>query len=109
MVRSVGGAPETGELRLELLVDECRDPQQLFLAEIRRRDGIAAVAVDPVEDADVVFSRVTERSLAMAARLGAYVERDAPSRGRLIHELRHRAAFTWQQAPADQGHADLVQ
>ena len=47
MVRSNKRTPDARELRLELLVDERGDAQQLFLGEIGRSESVAAVAVDP--------------------------------------------------------------
>ena len=59
-------------------------------------------AVDPVEHPDLAFARVAKRRLTARAGLVAHVEREPPSRLILIHELRHRTAFTRQQPSAHQ-------
>src|SRR6267378_8705885 len=87
------------ESGLELLVDQRRDMQQLVLAQVRRRDRVAAVALDPVEHADVVFARVAKRGLAVPFRFGADVKREATSGSGLIHEQGHRAALARQKPP----------
>src|SRR5882672_8555389 len=74
-------------LRLELLVDHRRDRQQLLLAEVRRGDRIAAVGLDPIEDADVVLTGIPERGLPMRRFFGAHVERHATAALGLVHEL----------------------
>src|SRR5882672_11870876 len=108
MVRSIKRAPDAGEL-VELLVDQRGDALQLVLGQIGGSERVAALAVDPVEDADVVLPRVAERGVAMAARFGADIKRDAAAGRRLIHELRDRTALAGQQPPADERHAGLVQ
>src|SRR5260221_9417420 len=107
MVRSNRSAPDAGEL-VELLVDQRGDAQQLVLGQIGGSERVAALAVDPVENADVVLPRVAERGLAMTAGFGADIERDAAAGRRLIHELRDRAAVAGQQSPADQRHTLLI-
>src|SRR6185503_16022604 len=101
-------APRRSDL-LELLVDQRRDALQLVLGEISGSERVAAVAVDPVENADVVLARIAEGGLALTTRLGAHVERDPAAGGRLVHELRHRAALPREQAAADERHARLVE
>src|SRR5712675_464658 len=106
MVRSSRHAPDAGE-SVELLVDQRGDAEQFVFGEIRGSERVAALAVDPVEDANVVFPRIAKRGLAMTARFGADIERDAAAGRRLVHELRDRTAVAGQQAPADQRHARL--
>src|SRR5712692_1011104 len=98
--------PREFESGFELLVDQRRDAQELVLAQVGRRDRVAAVAVDPVEHADVVFARVAKGSLALPFRFGADIKREATAGSGLIHEQGHRAALTRQKPPADQRHPD---
>src|SRR3569623_1927872 len=64
--------------------------------------GIAEIAVDPVEHLDTVFGDVAERRLAIARHGTPHIECDALPARILVHELCHRAGFTCQQAPAQQ-------
>src|SRR5437879_5618179 len=82
MVRGERRAHQQREFEsgLELLVDQRRDVQQLVLAQVRRRDRVAAVALDPVEHADVVFARVAKGGLAVPFRFGADVNRSEERR-----------------------------
>src|SRR5207302_268036 len=69
--------PREFESGFELLVDQRRDAQKLVLAQVGRRDRVAAVAVDPVEHADVIFTRVAKGGLALPFRFGADIKREA--------------------------------
>src|SRR5258708_10032976 len=83
--------------------------KKLVLAEVGRGGSVAVLEVDPVEHADVVLASVAKRGLAVARGLGAHVKRKAPAILRLVHELRHGAVLSRQQASANQRHAGLVE
>src|SRR2546425_8046954 len=91
--------PREFESGLELLVDQRRDVQQLVLAQVGRRDRVAAVALDPVEHADVVFARVAKSGLALTFHFGADVKREPTAGSGLVHEQGHRAALARQKPP----------
>src|SRR5512143_103814 len=100
--------------RGELPVDDLGDGKQLRAIE-PARDRVAAVVVDPVEDADAVLDGVAEGGLAAApgrpagGRLPPHLQRQPLLVGVLVHEERRRVLVARDQAAADEGVTKAVE
>ena len=73
------------------------------------RNGVAKLAVDPVEDIDRAFLRKTKSRVLLRSVRGRDLQGEPLAAGVVVHELRHRTFVTRQQPPTDELKAQWTQ